>query len=112
MKNLEIRPLLPADRDGMVELLTMRDAATLASAEQRWTLLEWMAFNNPSAGDRPTYYVAVYKGKIVAHLGRMPADFSYRGKDVQGYFIHDLFVHPDTRKMGLGFFISMGLYDR
>ncbi len=112
MKNLVIRPLTKNDRSGIIDLLATRDGASHDSAEQRWVLLDWMAFNNPSAENEATYYIAEYKGKIVAHLGRMPADFSFRGKDFRGYFIHDLFVHPETRKMGLGFFVSIELYDR
>ncbi len=112
MKNLDIRPLTQNDRPAMISLLATRDGATAASAEQRWTLLEWMAFHNPSARSEPTYYVAEYKGKIVAHLGRMPSDFAFCGSEVRGYFIHDLFVHPETRKMGLGFFVSIELYER
>jgi len=96
----------------MIDLIAERDGYTRAAAERRWDLTAWVAFNNPAAGAQPTYYVAVYKGRIVAHLGRMPSDFSVQGKDARGYFIHDLFVHPDTRRMGLGLFISMELYER
>ena len=112
MKNLIIRPLTPDDRTEMIDLLATRDGADMSSAEQRWTMLSWMAFHNPVADGEPTYYVAVYKDHIVAHLGRMPALFAYKGTEHRGYFIHDLFVHPSKRKQGLGFFVSIALYDR
>lgn len=110
MKNIIIRELKTDDMDKIANLLRTREELDEEGAKKRRRLFEWLAFNNPFADGEPTYFVAQDRGKIVAHLGRMPTEFIIKGKRQKGYFIHDLYVHPEYRKKGMGFFLSMSLY--
>lgn len=110
MKNIDIRALKAVDMPKMLELLQTREELDTESAKKRLQLMEWIAFNNPFADREPTYFIAEDQGKIVAYLGRMPMEFIVNGKRRRGYYMHDLFVNPEYRKQGLGFFLSMSLY--
>jgi GNAT superfamily N-acetyltransferase len=110
MKSVRIRELTRDDMDNMEALLETRDELDREGAKKRRQLLEWIAFKNPFAENDPTYFVAEAEGRIVAHLGRMPTQFVIKGKLTKGYFIHDLYVHPEYRNKGIGFFLSMSLY--
>jgi GNAT superfamily N-acetyltransferase len=110
MKDVTIRPLTHADMDNIGELFQTREELDQHGAEKRKRLFEWLAFRNPLADGQPTYFIAEHDGKIVAHLGRMPTEFIIKGKRRKSYFVHDLYVHPEYRKKGLGFFLCMSLY--
>lgn len=111
MKDIRITHLEPKEIDKIGELLDTRDDLEPGGAERRKRQLEWLAFRNPDADGEPTYYIAQHGEKIVAHLGRMPSEFVVNGKIRRGYFIHDLYVHPSFRKMGMGLFLAMKLYE-
>ncbi len=110
MGNVTIRELKPADIPKLLDLTATRDELDLEGAKKRTELMEWCAFKNPYAGTEPTYFVADDDGKIVAHLGRMPTEFIVKGRPQRGYFVHDLYVHPQYREGGRGVFLSMSLY--
>ncbi len=111
MKNINIRELRKSDIQDLGILIKTRDELNPKEAEQRKCLLEWIAFHNPSARGEATYFIAEEDGRIIAHLGRMPNDFFINGEIQHGYYAHDLYVHPEYRKKGMGYFISMALYD-
>jgi len=110
MKNIIIRQLKPDDMDKILDLLRTRFESDAEHAEKRTLLMEWCAFRNPFADDEPTYFIAEDRGDIVAHLGRMPTIFIINGKHQKGYYIHDLYVNPEYREKGMGFFLSISLY--
>lgn len=110
MKNVVIRELKPNDLDKMLDLLRSRDELNEEGARKRKKLMEWCAFRNPYANNEPTYFIAEDNREIVAYIARMPAEFIIKGSIKKGYFIHDLYVHPKYRKIGLGFFLSMSLF--
>ena len=110
MKNIKIRELKPGDMGKIGDLLRTREELDEEGAKKRMQLLEWLAFKNPFADNEPTYFVAEEDGRIIAHLGRMPTKFVIKGKPTKGYFFHDLYVHPEYRKKGSGFFLSMSLF--
>jgi GNAT superfamily N-acetyltransferase len=111
MKNITIRELRGNDMEQMLVLLKSRDDLGEGGAEKRQVLMEWLAFKNPYENDEATYFIADDQGKIVAHLGRMPMEFVIKGNLRRGYYFHDLYVHPEYRKKGLGLFLSMSLYN-
>lgn len=78
--------------------------------EDRKRLIEWLAFHNPYANGEATYFVAEDDGKIVGHVGSMPQQFVINGEKRKGYYMHDLYVHPQYREQGLGFFINLGMH--
>jgi GNAT superfamily N-acetyltransferase len=110
MSKITIRELRPYDMPKLLNLMATRDELDFEGAKKRKQLMEWCAFRNPYANNEPTYFVAEDNGEIVAHLGRMPTEFMINGKHQKGYFVHDLYVHPENRKRGTGFFLSMSLY--
>lgn len=110
MKNVLIRELKRDDMPRMGRLLQTREGLDREEAEKRKQLMEWVAFKNPFANGEPTYFVAESGEDIVANLGRMPSEFVVDGKIKRGYFIHDLYVDPEYRKMGMGLFLSTALY--
>ncbi len=109
-KSLKTRPLAESDTDQLRALLKTRDGADPERVERRLRFVEWIAFHNPSANGEATYLVTEYAGQIVAHLGRMPTFFVVGGEVVRGYFAHDLFVHPELRRRGLGYGLTVSLY--
>ncbi len=110
MTSTTIRPLTPDDMERMEALLQTRDDTDPQKTKMRLKILSWLAFENPFADDQPTYFIADNGKEIIAHLGKMPIEFIIDGRLQKGYFIHDLFVHPNYRKNGGGFFLSMQLY--
>jgi GNAT superfamily N-acetyltransferase len=110
MPKYDIRALTPEDLPRMGLLMQSRDDPTGDGVYKRLKLLQWLAFENPFANGEPTYFIAEENGTIIAHLGRMPMEFMSRGRCCKGYFIHDLYVHPQYRKTGQGLFISKSLY--
>ena len=110
MKDIAIRPLTIKDLKRMCNLIETRDDIDPKDAEKRLRLVEWVAFKNPFANGEPTYFVADDGRKIVAHLGRMPMEFMINGRICKGYFVHDLYVDPEYRANGQGFFVCMSLY--
>lgn len=112
MSKVLIRPLYLEDISQMRALFQTRDDLDLDGAEKRTRMLEYIAFNNPYANGEPTYFVADDGEHIVGHLGRMPMKFLVKGKIHKGYYIHDLYVHPDYRASGKGFFVSNALYKK
>jgi GNAT superfamily N-acetyltransferase len=110
MKNFQIRCLKPDDMPKLASLLQTRDDLDSEGAAKRKKLIEWLAFKNPFAGQEPTYFIAEVDDLIVAHLGRMPTIFVINGRLEKGYYMHDLYVHPEYRKKGMGFFLTMSLY--
>lgn len=112
MKNVQIRHLMTSDMTAMYELIRTREGYNAKEAAKRARLLEWLAFKNPYADKLKTYFVAEKSGKIIGHLGRMPAEFIIKGRRQKAYFVHDLYVHPDYRKKGNGVFLTMALYKK
>lgn len=110
MINIRIRGLKPDDMPKICELLRTRQELDEEGVQKRKILMEWCAFKNPFAGDEITYFIAEDQENIVAHIGRMPMKFIMNGELQNGYYIHDLYVHPEYRKKGMGFFLSMSLY--
>ena len=110
MKDIRIRELTRSDMKKIGDLLGTRAELNQERAEKRKQLLEWIAFCNPDAVGETTYFVAEDSEKLIGYIGRMPTEFVIKGKRQKGYFMHDLYVHPEYRKKGLGFFISMALY--
>lgn len=108
---IEVRELQQEDRDGFIELMKSRPELAGGDKAERRTEVVWhMAFENPQADGNPTYFVAVSEGRILAHLGRMPTMFYCGGELEAASYVHDLYVHPEVRERGGGFFTSMRLY--
>ncbi len=112
MSMVKIRGIKETDLQQLKQLLRTRDNISENSALRRWELLQWLAFKNPFTNGQPTYFVAEDKGNVVGHLGLMPMKFLINGHLEPGYFMQDLYVHPEYRKRGMGFFISMALYNQ
>lgn len=96
--------------DSYVELCAGREGLDRAAAEKRAELVEWMAFHNPGADDRPTYLVVVMGDRVMGHLGRMPTRFAVDGRLHRASYFHDLYIDPELIQAGKGFFLSMKLY--
>ena len=110
MKEIKIRKLEKTDMDDIQALHETRDNATPEKAKQRTELLAWAAFNNPYAENGEiTYYAAENQGKVVAFHGCMPVKLNVDGEKVKAYYVHDLYVGPEYRKKGLGFWLTMNL---
>ena len=112
MKQYQATRLRITDREKLINLLKTREeyVANPEGAKVRAELQHWIAFHNPHANDEEcTYYVLEEDNKIIAFHGRMPAYFSVNGEKVKGYFVHDLYVDPEIRKKGEGFWITMSL---
>ena len=103
-----IRSLVRSDINQLREILATRDDTVGEELDRRLEVMTWLAFDNPVADAETTYFVAEADGKLIGYLGRMPANFAMDGRVVKGYFVHDLFVTPAHRGMGL--FISIALY--
>ncbi|GJM30502.1 MAG: hypothetical protein DHS20C17_31370 [Cyclobacteriaceae bacterium] len=110
MINYSVKALEPGDSNQLLELLKTRENINEHDAEVRTQLQEWIAFHNPfQQNEETTYYVVQDKDKIIAFHGRMPVKFNFKGACVNGYYVHDLYVHPDFRKKGQGFWLTMSL---
>lgn len=107
--SLPIRELRPTDLDAFASLCVARGLEPDV-ARRRAEQVLWTAFENPEADGNPCYFVATDGERLVGHLGRMPTLFQMDGYREVGSFIHDLFVHPEVRARGRGFFTSMDLY--
>ena len=68
MKDVKIRPLTTEDSEAIEELLKTRRELDEQGAQKRGKLLEWLAFHNPVSNGEPTYFIAEYKRKIIAHF--------------------------------------------
>jgi GNAT superfamily N-acetyltransferase len=101
---------MTSDMKKVFDLFRTREGYDEKKAGNRVQLLEWLAFKNQYADKLPTYFVAEEYGKIIGHLGRMPTEFIIKGRRQKGYFIHDLYIHPEYRKKGKGLFLAMALY--
>lgn len=110
MSKIEVRPMVPSDREAFAELTRHRPDYDAARAEERTSVIWHIAFANPSRGEQPTYFVATDGTRILCHMGRMPTVFWVRGQRVPAYFAHDLFAHPELQATGAGFFVTMKLY--
>jgi GNAT superfamily N-acetyltransferase len=111
MGSLLVRPLTPDDLPQLTELVRSRsEPPDDVAAARRVALLEWIAFHNPMAGGEPTYFVATDGDRLAGHLGRMPVRFNVGGSIERGYYVHDLYVHPESRQKGMGYFIASALY--
>ncbi len=106
-----IRALTPADVDKYADLCAARDGLDRKAAEERAELVAFLAFQNPTSDDRPTYFVAETGDRLTGHLGRMPTWFFADGRRHLATFAHDLFVHPDLQKSGHAFFVAMRFYE-
>ncbi|GJM30501.1 MAG: hypothetical protein DHS20C17_31360 [Cyclobacteriaceae bacterium] len=109
MHDISIREMTPSDMPLIEELVGYRPELNPESAKKRTRLMQWIAFNNPCANGVPTYFVALKNNKIIGYHGRMPCKFNVKGKVVNGYYIHDLYVDPEIREKGLGFFLTRAL---
>ena len=110
MSKIEVRPMVVGDRASFAELTRHRPGYDAARAEARTDVIWHIAFENPSRGEQPTYFVATDGTRILCHMGRMPTIFWVSGKRVSAYFAHDLFAHPELQATGAGFFVTMKLY--
>lgn len=106
-----IRALTPADVGKYADLCAARDGLDRKAAEDRAELVAFLAFQNPTSDDRPTYFVAETGDRLTGHLGRMPTWFFADGRRQLATFAHDLFVHPDLQKSGHAFFVAMRFYE-
>ncbi len=105
-----IRGLKREDFNEIKNLIATRASIDNEGVKKRVELMEWLAFSNPSADlEETTYFVVENQGKIIAFHGRMPNYFFIDGKSHKGYYVHDLYVDPEYRKMGKGFWITMSL---
>jgi len=111
MSKFTVRSFETADLLRFRDLLGTRDDLDNIDPDLRLNMVSRIAFDNPVAEGEATYFVVEDKGQVVAHVGRMPALVGVAGGQLKAYFVHDLYVRPDYRKDGLGFFISMALYD-
>ena len=109
MDDVIIKKLQKADLDQIHKLHKSREELDESGAYYRTQKFDWLAFNNPSSGNQATYFAAWIDNKIVAYHGRMPTIFNIDGRKELGYFVHDLFVDPEYRKKGLGFWLAMSL---
>ncbi len=110
MKKFIIDKLKPKDLPEINRLHLSRSELNESSAQQRTDCLSWVAFNNPfSEQDEATYYIARDKDRVVGFHGRMPATFIFEGVELKGYYVHDLYVDPEVRKQGMGFWLTMSL---
>ena len=110
MANIRIRRLVREDIEEIDNLICTREGISPGGASRRKEIMEWIAFGNPFSNGATTYYVAESNGRIIGHLGRMPMEFMINGELHKGFFPHDLYVHPEYRQKGMGFFVSMALY--
>lgn len=94
-----IRGLVPSDMDRFADLCAARGAARQA-ADGRAALVEHLAFRNPVADGNPTYFVIEVAGRLMGHIGRMPAMFQVAGERQLAAYIHDLFVHDELDQFG------------
>ena len=109
MENIEIGELRRSDLAEINRLHKTRPETPENLVAVRTKILEWIAFNNPHAGNQATYFVARDKDKIVAYHGRMPTMFNVNGDRILGYYVHDLYVDPEYRRKGLGVMLTMKL---
>ncbi len=108
--HITIRKYVPTDSSQVTSLLQTREELDFEGASKRTELMNWIAFNNPfTEEDEPSYLVAEDQGKIVAFHGRMPSFFNVNGEKVKGYYVHDLYVDPEYRKKGLGFWLTIAI---
>ena len=108
--HITIRKYVPQDSAQVTSLLQTREELDYEGASKRTELMNWIAFNNPfTENDEPSYFVAEDQGKIVAFHGRMPSYFNFNGEKVKGYYVHDLYVDPEYRKKGLGFWLTIAI---
>jgi len=107
MNDVIIRGIRPSDMPQIEELLATRPELGAEGAKKRAKLMEWIAFCNPCADGEDTYFVAEQQRRIIAFHGRMPSEFNFRGNIKKGYFIHDLYVDPKSRKKGMGFWLTV-----
>ena len=104
MKNFQLRRYERSDLDSVEELFKAQ-FQNKDSAKRR-LIFDWIAGHNPSADNDATYLVAEDNGRIIAYFGMMPVQVMIDGKKERGYFGHDLLVHPEYRKKGLGLFLD------
>jgi GNAT superfamily N-acetyltransferase len=107
MNDIKIREIRPEDLPQLEELLATRPELNAEGAKKRAQLMDWIAFHNPNSGQDATYFVAEHNGKIIGFHGRMPTKFNFEGVLKNGYFIHDLYVHPTYREKGMGFWLTV-----
>ena len=106
----KVSKLDKSDMPEIERLLSTRNELDPQGAAVRTQLMEWTAFHNPAAEDlEATYFVAKDEGKVIAFHGRMPNYFNWEGRKVKGYFVHDLYVDPEYRKKGKGFWLTIAL---
>jgi predicted N-acetyltransferase YhbS len=75
----------------------------------RKTMFDWITSHNPVA-DTESYLVVKDNKEVIAHMGRMPVEIMINNSKRKGYFFHDLLVHPECRKKGLGISLTNYLH--
>lgn len=110
MSKTIIRPMVPEDRRGFIDLTARRPGFDRIMAERRTEVIWHIAFGNPTSDGAPTYFVATDGDRLLCHMGRMPTWFFVEGRRHLAAFAHDLFAHPDLQASGAGFFVTMKLY--
>ena len=106
-KHFQVRKYKKSDLNNIEQLFRTHCDAHYVLA--RRLMFDWISSSNPVAGNE-FYLVIEDNKKIIAHMGRMPVDLMINGKKDRGYFFHDLLVHPEYRKKGLGILLSNCLH--
>ena len=105
---ITVRGLQRSDMTSFADLCRTREELDETGVKLRTSVVEHIAFENPVDDGAPTYFVGIQDGRVISHLGRMPTRFGIDGRVEAGSYFHDLYVHPDIRKLGgQGFFLSM-----
>jgi predicted N-acetyltransferase YhbS len=75
----------------------------------RKRMFDWIASHNPVV-DTESYLVVKDNEEVIAHMGRIPVELMINNHRQRGYFFHDLMVHTEYRKKGLGIFLTNRLH--
>lgn len=78
----------------------------------RKELFEWLCLDNPFLGNCNPYFLLMENDQVVGMHGFMPLQFSNFGKNIQGYFAHDILLSKNYRGKGLGKIILREMVER
>jgi GNAT superfamily N-acetyltransferase len=109
---LSIRPVTPADADGIYALLQSAMPAedrARSSWHARWL---WSHVSNPwRIKEVPVGFVAESDGRIVGHLGLTPVPLVWEGETLVGQCSESFAVSTDTRGQGVGRRLSQAAWE-
>lgn len=70
---------------------------------KRTEIFKYITTENPYLFNRSPYNLIEVNGKIIGYVGRMPTVFRIiEDKEIQCFYSHDTFIHPDYRGKGIG----------